>query len=81
VRSRRLRTHSGGETIRQLHGELDERGIRLVIAEPIRSVRDVLDRYGLTDLLGADAIYDTVDEAVTAFRQLPSANAGDQHTD
>jgi SulP family sulfate permease len=61
--------YSGAETIRQLHGELDERGIRLVIAEPIRAIRDLLDRYGLTDLLGADAIYDTVDEAVDAFRQ------------
>jgi len=59
--------YSGGETIRQLHGELVEHGIKLVIAEPIGSVREVLDRYGLTDLLGADAIYATIDDAVSAF--------------
>ncbi len=73
--------YSGGETIRQLHGELDERGIRLVIAEPMRPVRDVLDRYGLTELLGADAIYDTIDEAVNAFHQQPADGAGSQHTE
>ena len=61
--------YSGGETIRQLHGDLDEHGIRLAIAEPLAAVRVVLDRYGLTDLLGADAIYPTVTEAIEAFRQ------------
>lgn len=66
--------YSGGETIRQLHGELDEHGIRLVIAEPIGAVRDLLDRYGLTELLGADAIYPTIDEAAQAFQQQPASN-------
>jgi SulP family sulfate permease len=56
--------YSGGETIRQLHGELDEHGVKLAIAEPLPHVRELLDRYGLTDLLGADAIYPTVDDAV-----------------
>lgn len=64
--------YSGGETIRQLHGEFDEHGIKLVIAEPIREVRDLLDRYGLTDLLGADAIYPTIDDAVHAFPSPPA---------
>jgi len=64
--------YSGGETIRQLRGELDEHGIKLVIAEAMDSVVSVLDRYGLTDLIGADAIYPTVQDAVAAFRQQPS---------
>ena len=64
--------YSGGETIRQLRGELDEHGIKLVIAEAMDSVTAVLDRYGLTDLIGADAIYPTVQDAVAAFRQQPS---------
>jgi SulP family sulfate permease len=59
--------YSGGETIRQLYGELDKHGVKLVIAEPIGAVRELLDRYGLTDLLGADAIYPTIEEAVRAF--------------
>ena len=64
--------YSGGETIRQLYGELRERGIRLVIAEPMHQVVDVLARYGLTDLLGADAVYPTVDDAVAAFDAAPA---------
>ena len=66
--------YSGGETIRQLHGELDEHGIKLVIAEPFDSVRKILDRYGLTDLLGADAIYPTIDDAVRAFPPPTATN-------
>jgi len=64
--------YSGGETIRQLHGELAEHDIKLVIAEPLDTVTSVLDRYGLTELLGADAIYPTVDDAVAAFRSQPT---------
>lgn len=59
--------YSGGETIRQLHGQLAERGVKLVIAEPISEVRELLDRYGLVELLGPDALFDTVDDAVNAF--------------
>jgi len=73
--------YSGGETIRQLVAELDEHHIKLVIAEPLASVRELLGRYGLTELLGSDAIYDTVDEAVSAFRQQPPVNATDEHTE
>jgi len=67
--------YSGGETIRQLHGELSEHGITLVIAEAIGPVRDVLDRYGITELLGAGAIYPRVEDAIAAFREQPTATA------
>ena len=40
-------------------------------------VRDELDRYGLTELLGADAIYPTVDAAVQAFRAMPRLPTAD----
>jgi sulfate permease, SulP family len=68
--------YSGGETIRQLYGELHERGIRLVVAEPMEDVTRLLDRYGLTALLGADAIYPTVRDAVDAFRRQASVSDG-----
>jgi SulP family sulfate permease len=68
--------YSGGETIRQLHGELDEHGIKLVIAEPLPPVRELLDRYGLTDLIGVDAIYPTIDDAVGAFPPIAPAGTG-----
>ena len=59
--------YSGGETIRQLHGELQEKGIKLVIAEAMGNVRDELDRYGITALLGGVGVYPTVIDAVQAF--------------
>ena len=68
--------YSGGETIRQIQGELQEHNIKLVIAEPMQAVRAELDRYGLTELLGADAIYPTVDDAIAAYRQLPAPTDG-----
>jgi len=64
--------YSGGETIRQLHGELDEHGIKLVIAGLFPEVRELLDRYGLTELIGADAIYPTVEAVVDAFSGSPA---------
>ncbi len=36
--------YRGGETIRQLYGELAEQDIKLVIADPLQSVRDGLNR-------------------------------------
>jgi len=68
--------YSGGETIRQIQGELREHNVKLVIAEPMAAVRGELDRYGLTELLGADAIFPTVDDAVAAYRQLPAPTEG-----
>ncbi len=65
--------YSGGETIRQLHGDLLEHGVKLVIAEPFDSVRELLERYGLVELLGSDAIFDTVEEAVIAFNRATTA--------
>jgi SulP family sulfate permease len=61
---------SGGETIKQLHGELDAHGIRLVIAETMEVVRAELDRYGITELLGDDALFATVHDAVRRFEEL-----------
>jgi SulP family sulfate permease len=68
--------YTGGETIRQLHGELEEHHIRLAIVEPMGSVRKELDRYGLTELLGPDAVYLTIDDAVAAFRGRPAQSPG-----
>jgi MFS superfamily sulfate permease-like transporter len=60
--------YTGGETLRQVHESLAERGVHLVVAEPIGQVRTMLDRYGLTDVIGPTSIYDTVAEAIDAFR-------------
>ena len=69
--------YSGAETLRQLHGELDAHDIRLTIVEPMATVRAELDRYGLTELLGADAVFDSFEELIAAFE----ASAPETSTD
>jgi MFS superfamily sulfate permease-like transporter len=61
----------GGETIKQAYNELRARGVRLVISEASDSVRAELDRHGATALLGTDAYYPTMVEAVAAFEHQP----------
>lgn len=59
---------SGAEALRQIHGSLAEHDVRLVIAEPLPQVRGLIDRYGLVDLLGEGAFYETLSDAVAAYR-------------
>jgi high affinity sulfate transporter 1 len=73
--------YSGSETIRQLHGDLQEHGSKLVIAGAIEPVRELLDRYGLTDLLGSDAIFDTTSDALVAFDSRPTDGTPPARTD
>ncbi len=68
---------SGGETIRQLQGSLSARSVRLAVAEPMKPVRDELDRDGLTQVLGADFVFPTLQDAVDAFdARSPSSDPG-----
>ncbi len=64
--------YTGGETIRQLHGVLDEHGTQLVVAAATDTVAAALDRYGITDLVGPEGFFATVDDAVEAFRARPA---------
>lgn len=64
--------YSGAQTLGQIQAELTEHHVRFVIAEALDAVRAELERYGLVDLLGEDAFYPTVTDAVDAFRH--SAN-------
>ena len=47
---------------------MERKGSRFVLAELDDEVRVELDRYGITQTIGADGIFDSVAEAVTAFR-------------
>ena len=58
--------YSGGLTIKQVVGELHDRGARLVVVQVSDAVRAELDRFGVTELIGADAYFDTVGDAVRA---------------
>ena len=44
-----------------------QRGVVLALADVRTAVRRELDRYGLTDLIGADKIFDSVESARDAF--------------
>jgi high affinity sulfate transporter 1 len=59
--------YSAAETLRSLFAALDERGIRLVVAEVLEVDPD--DRYELQKLFGKDALYGTLDEVVEAYQQ------------
>jgi high affinity sulfate transporter 1 len=60
---------SGGKTMAEFADQLRERGIILAFAEVRRRVRRELDRYDVTAKIGEDHIFDTVQDAVAAFRE------------
>jgi SulP family sulfate permease len=60
--------YSAAETLREIHAELAGRGVRLVMAVVDPPVQRALDRYGITDLLGAEAFYPTPMALLEAYR-------------
>ena len=64
--------YSAAETLRALHAILQEKGIRLVVAQVMEDVT-AQSRYNLSVLFGSDAFFDTLDDVVKAYRQLPGA--------
>lgn len=69
---------SAGATLRQAYNVLKEKGIRVVFAEVVEDVYAELAQYGLVDLVGKDAFFDTVTAVVEAYQQTqPKAEGGD----
>ena len=66
--------YSGWKTLAELHGELGERGIRLVLADLTGDVRTELERYGVLAQVGTDAVFASVGDAVDAFDALPAGS-------
>ena len=64
--------YSGGETVRDLFGELSDRGVRLVFADVAEPVRTEFDRFGITDLVGSDAYFAGTAEAIAGFQLRPT---------
>jgi MFS superfamily sulfate permease-like transporter len=64
--------YTGGQTLQQIQGELAAHDVRLVLSDTDPSVRQTLDRYGFTDLIGADAYYPTALSAAHAFEARPA---------
>jgi SulP family sulfate permease len=75
--------YTGAQTLKQIHGALDEHGVGLVFAETSSLVRAELERYGIVGLIGADAMYPTVGSSIRAYLAAhpeaaePATDAGD----
>jgi SulP family sulfate permease len=59
---------SAAETLRSVFGLLKEKSIRLVVAQVMEDVGEK-SRYHLDQLFGRDAFYETLEDAVNAYRQ------------
>jgi sulfate permease, SulP family len=59
---------TAAETLIELHDELDERGVELVLVDLLADVQDLLSRAGLLDRLGRGLVFDTAEDAINAFR-------------
>jgi len=60
---------SGAQTLGELARTLQERQVRLLLAEVAPDVRNQLDRYGVTASIGPEAYFETLADAIRAFRE------------
>jgi MFS superfamily sulfate permease-like transporter len=58
---------SAAETLREVYGILKGRGIRLVWANVTDLVKAELDTYEISELIGKDAFYQNISDAVDAY--------------
>ncbi|HVM58509.1 MAG TPA: SulP family inorganic anion transporter [Gaiellaceae bacterium] len=58
---------TGGKTLGELADQLRERGVVLAFCEVTVKVRRELDAFGITGKIGAERIYETVEDAIEAF--------------
>jgi high affinity sulfate transporter 1 len=65
---------SGADTIRQVKEELARTGVTFAICDLNPKVREQLDAYGLTELIGTDRIFATTADLLAAYRA--SADTG-----
>lgn len=56
--------YTSAHTIRRLHQQLSEDNIRFGFAHVSPELRQLFRRYGLTNVIGAENIYDTLNEAI-----------------
>ncbi len=64
---------SAAATLREVFQALKEQKVRLVLSEISDKVRAELDRSEITELIGKDAIFDTLYDVVAAYPQAASA--------
>jgi MFS superfamily sulfate permease-like transporter len=59
---------TGGSALVELAAQLSQRNIVFAVATVTRAVRPELDRFGVTAAIGAQRVYTTLDDAISAFR-------------
>ncbi len=65
--------YQGSQTVLAVKGELDRLGVTLVLCDIESRVREELDAYGLTAVIGEDHLFDRMSEVLAAYRKLPPA--------
>jgi SulP family sulfate permease len=60
---------SAAATLAEMVHLLQERKVKLVLSEIDDNVRAELDRSGVTGLVGDDAIFDSLEDVIAAYRQ------------
>ena len=61
--------YSAARVLRDLHEDLTRDGVVLVLAHAQSSLQADLDRHRLTDVIGADHIFDSLREVLAAIRE------------
>ena len=62
--------YSAARVVRELHQDLAQRGVELAFAHVQSDLRPDLDRHHLTDMIGADRIFDTLHQALASYHNL-----------
>ncbi len=61
--------YTAARVVRELHDDLAQRGVEMVFAHVQSDLKPDLDRHHLTEVIGADRIFDTLHAALDCFRR------------
>jgi SulP family sulfate permease len=64
--------YTGGKTLAELADQLHKRNIVLAVCNVEKRVQSELDRYEITSKIGSEHVYETVEDAIDAFRAAGS---------
>jgi sulfate permease, SulP family len=70
--------YTGGKTLGELAGQLADRGIVFAVADPTDRFRAELDRFGIVAMIGADHVYDSLEDARDAFHRAADTRRSDR---
>ena len=62
--------YSGSATLREVHDQLAERGVTLVLEDLLPTVRKQLERDGIIKLIGEDHVFPWIGDVISAYERL-----------